>query len=83
MPWDWFLKGSDMATKVELQAAYERCEQIHHGVAAELHKPDFPAAVKQGETALSHQHAAVTFQRRFQNMACMNFPGRVCSRRSR
>jgi hypothetical protein len=56
-----------MATKAELEAAYERCEQIRRGVAAELHKLDFPAAVKLAETALAHQHAAVTFQRRFQN----------------
>ena len=56
-----------MATKAELQAAYERTEQIRHRVTAELHKLDFAAAVKHAETALPHQHAAVTFQRRFQN----------------
>jgi len=56
-----------MATKVEMQAALERCEQIRHVVAAALHTLDYVAAVKHAEAALPHQHAAVSFQRRFQN----------------
>ena len=63
-----------MATKAELQAAYERCEQIRRGAAAELKKLDFPAAVKLAEIALPHQHAAFTFQRRFQNAAAPTAP---------
>ncbi len=58
-----------MATKAELQEAYERCEQIRHGVAPLLHNRDFSMAVNLAETALPQQHAAVTFQRRFQHVA--------------
>lgn len=56
-----------MATKAELQAAYDCCAQIRHGVATKLHERDFAEAVKHAETAFPHQHAAATFQRRFQN----------------
>jgi hypothetical protein len=56
-----------MATKAEMQAAYERCEQIRHEVAAAMHRLDYFGALKLAESALVHQHAAVSFQRRFQN----------------
>jgi hypothetical protein len=65
-----------MATKAELQAAHGRCEQIHQEAAAKLRKLDFDlaAAVKCAETALPLQHAAATFQRRFQNAEAPAIP---------
>lgn len=63
-----------MATKAELQAAHEHCERIRHEVVAELHNLDFLRAVKLAETALPHQHAAITFQRRYHNTAAPTAP---------
>lgn len=54
-----------MATKAELQADHERCEQIRRGVFALETAREFPRAVAQAETVLPHQHASVSFQRRF------------------
>lgn len=54
-----------MATKAELQAAYERCEQIRRGASAAETAREFMQAVKQAETALPYQHPSVSFQRRF------------------
>lgn len=54
-----------MATKTELQRDYDRYEQIRRGVAAAEAAKDYPAVVRQAESALPLLHAAVTFQRRF------------------
>lgn len=57
-----------MATKAEMQAAFERCEQVRGIVGASLHQMDYFGALKHACTGLPHQHAAVSFQRRFQNV---------------
>jgi hypothetical protein len=54
-----------VATKAELQAAYDFCEQIRRGVSAAETARDYPLAAKTAETALHFQHASVSFQRRF------------------
>lgn len=63
-----------MATKAELQQGYERCEQIRRGLAAAEAARDFLLAVRQAESALPHQHAAVSFQRRFQKLTFLTTP---------
>jgi hypothetical protein len=54
-----------MATKSELQAAYQRCEEIRARATAELQDLNFAAALSLAEAALPIQHPAVTYQRRF------------------
>ena len=63
-----------MATKAELQAAFARYHQIRRAVTGEVHKCDFPAAVKLAETALSLQHDSVTFQRRSRKATAPSIP---------
>jgi hypothetical protein len=54
-----------VAKKADLQAAYDRCEQMRHSVAAAEQSRDYPLAVRYATGVLPDQHDAVTFQRRF------------------
>lgn len=63
-----------MATKAELQQAYEACERLRRGWTSAEAARDFPGVVRQAESALAHQHAAITFQRRFQKLTTLTTP---------
>lgn len=63
-----------MAKKSELEQAHEECERIHREIASALHSRDITLAVKLAVSALSYQHASVTFQRRFQNLVTIKIP---------
>jgi hypothetical protein len=66
--------GFAMATKAELQQAYETFERIRRGWTSAEATRDFPEVVRQTESALTYQHAAVTFQRRFQKLSTLTTP---------
>ena len=63
-----------MATKSELHAAYENCEIVYRDAIAKADKLDFSAAVRCAEAAFPHQHAAVTYQRRFRSDTPLTTP---------
>lgn len=63
-----------MATKAELQAAFDHCEQVRREVAAAERARDFPLAVQRAAAAWPHQHDAVAFQRRFLKPATVSTP---------
>lgn len=66
--------GFVVATKAELQQAYETCERIRRGWTAAEAARDFPEVVRQAESALPQQHASFTFQRRFQKLTAPAAP---------